>query len=152
VHLASPHGYLIVATSSREQVRAVARLDQVAYVELDQDDLLSFGAAGTRESQPDPAAVAMSDVRAMHGADFAERVGGYLGQGVRISVIDASDVRSDHIDLDSRPIIFASPRPEWVASYATAVIGILCGDGTGDAHARGLVPKSQGSCSRRGAT
>ena len=84
----------------------------------------------------------MGDIRAMGGADFVESAGGYRGQGVHGSIID-DDVRADHVDLASRPILLAGPREELPAFHGTAVTGILFGDGTGDPRARGLLPRGQ---------
>jgi len=136
-------GYRIVAGLSPDQVRAAAHLDEVLSLELVEEHWTGSSAqAVVRAGERGYPSIAMSDIRVLGGADLVETAGGYRGQGVHGSIID-DDVRTDHIDLASRPILLVGPRMEAPSFHGTHHTGILFGDGTGDPRARGLVPKGQ---------
>ncbi len=83
----------------------------------------------------------MDIVRTVGGADYVESVAGYTGQGVRGESFDA-EFNVNHPDWASRPaLIHGGPVP--LGDHGTATVGILFGDGTGDADARGMMPDGQ---------
>jgi len=83
----------------------------------------------------------MDIVRQIGGADFIETMEGFTGQGVRGEVLD-SGFNITHVDFSSRPLIqHTTPT---TASHGAATSGIVFGDGTGNAAARGLLPSGQG--------
>ena len=83
----------------------------------------------------------MDKVRADGGADTVESVAGFTGTGVRAEVMD-SGLFSTHQDWANTPII--STTNNGPQSHGTAVYGIVFGDGTGNASARGMLPDAQG--------
>lgn len=79
--------------------------------------------------------------RRVSGADFAEETLGLAGQGVRGEVMDGNLLAS-HPDLSSRSILFHGQH-EGDESHGTSTTGLVFGDGSGRAAARGLLPGGQ---------
>ncbi len=90
----------------------------------------------------------MDIVRQLSGADFVEAAGGYTGQGVRGEVMD-SRLRTTHQDFQATPPIIHAGNNQPTQGcggngHGTCVYGIVFGDGSGNATARGLLPDGQG--------
>lgn len=83
----------------------------------------------------------MDVVREMLGADAVTSLEGFNGEGIRGEVYD-SGFNANHIDFDHHPLIEHGgndPR-----AHGASTSGIVFGDGTGNANARGMLPKGQG--------
>lgn len=119
-----PDGYRLEATLSPAQLAAVARMDEVLYVD--------------RWSPPEDD---MNIVRAVGGADYLESVAGYTGTGVRGEVMDGN-VRSTHVAFQSNPILFHGNHTG-DAGHGTSTTGCIFGDGTGAPSARATLPDAQ---------
>lgn len=124
---AIPEGYRLEAMLTPEQVAAVARSPQVAWID--------------RWSAPEPD---MDLVRVLCGADEVEAVGGFSGQGVRGEVMDCG-IMAAHPDHDGK-IIHGGPATE--CDHGTAAYGIVFGngnrDGDGERKGTGVLPSGQG--------
>ncbi len=83
----------------------------------------------------------MDNVRADGGADTVETIAGFTGTGVRAEVMDTG-VLTSHQDWALAPIIHTTNNGS--QSHGTSVYGIVFGDGTGNASARGMLPDAQG--------
>lgn len=133
VELTSDQGFRLEASLDDGQLLAIIRLGEILFIDqwmLPADD--------------------MNIVRQISGADFIETIAGYTGQGVRGEVMD-SRLRTTHQDFQAMPpIIHAGNNLPTGSCFAggdghgTCVYGIVFGDGTGDATARGLLPNGQG--------
>ena len=120
-----PDGFLLEATLSPAELVAVARLDEVVWIDR----------AGELRTYVDK-------VRADGGADAVEAMHGLGGDGVRGEVLDVG-VQLSHPDFQSPPLLVHGPMGGG-AFHGTATTGIVFGDGTGSASARGLLPDGQG--------
>jgi hypothetical protein len=111
-------------TLDADQLAAVLGLDQVLYVDP----------WGPYEND-------MVIARQIGGAVELETVAGYDGEGVRGEVLDGG-FNTGHVDFGSRPLI--SHGTAGNGSHGASTSGIIFGDGTGNAEARGLLPAGQG--------
>lgn len=121
---AIPDGYLLEARLTADQVRTAATWDEVVWID--------------RWFAPEPD---MNIVRTDGGANLLEANTGMTGAGVRGECFDGN-CDASHPDLQSNPVIFHGNH-EGDASHGTPVTGIVFGDGTGNADARGLLPDGQ---------
>lgn len=126
-----PNGHVIDLSVDRAQLRAVAALDDVLWID--------------RWTAP---ADDMDLVRQDSGAVWLEATHGTCGQGVRGEVLD-SGIQANHQDFDG--VLFHGPND--VSSHGTSTFGIVFGngnrDGDGNAQATGGLP-SAGSCAAQG--
>ncbi len=116
--------FLLEATLTPSQLFSVVNWNEVLFVD--------------RWSAPEDD---MDVVREIGGANFLEGVAGYTGQGVRGEVLD-SGFNPGHVDFASRPLVQHTTIGN--GSHGAATSGIVFGDGTGNASARGLLPDGQG--------
>lgn len=116
-------GTLLQATMTPGQLRRILDMSEVQFVDP------------WTEPEED-----MDIARQIGGADYIEAAGGYSGQGVRAEVMD-SGLRTTHVDFQSRPILIHGSNGS-DPSHGTSVTGIVFGDGTGSAQARGMLPDS----------
>lgn len=117
-------GYALEASLTREQVETAATWPEVLLIE---------------PWTPPEADVNLA--RTLSGADFIETTLGFTGQGVRAEVMDGN-VDDTHPDLRNRGILFHGPR-SGDASHGTCTTGIVFGDGSANALARGFLPSAQ---------
>jgi serine protease AprX len=126
-----PNGHVIDLVVDRAQLRAIAALDDVMWVD--------------RWMAP---ADDMDLVRQDSGAVWLEATHGTCGQGVRGEVLD-SGIQADHQDFDG--VLFHGGND--VSSHGTSTFGIVFGngnrDGDGNAQATGQLP-SAGTCASQG--
>jgi serine protease AprX len=116
--------YLITATLTPEQLFAVARMDDVLFIDR-------WG----------PYEADMDKSRELSGANYLEDQAGYTGQDVRGEVFDLG-FNLNHVDFASRPLIqHGAVGPD---THGAATSGIVFGDGTGNPNARGVLPSGQG--------
>lgn len=124
---AIPHGFILDAMLTLDQIVAIARSEHLAWLD--------------RWSPPGND---MDLVRQQDGADYVESVAGYSGQGVRGEVMDCG-IMAAHPDHDGR--IDHGPAPS-VCDHGTCTYGIVFGngdrDGDGEAKATGNLPSAQG--------
>jgi serine protease AprX len=83
----------------------------------------------------------MNIVRDTSGGNYVETVQGYTGQGVRAEVCDGG-LRTTHVDFQANPPIIHGSNSS-STSHGTPVTGIVFGDGTGEAIARGMIPDAE---------
>jgi serine protease AprX len=117
-------GALIRATLTRDQLRQVLRADGVLFI--------------------DPAGPPQQDmdiIRGIVGADFIQNTLGFTGQGVRAMVVD-DNLRTTHLALRSPPALLFTPASGDL-NHGTSCYGIIFGNGTAYAPARGLMPSAQ---------
>lgn len=127
----TPETFLMSATLTRDQLLEVARLDHVQWIDV-------WG-----EPEHD-----MDIARQMHGSDYVAAVGGYLGQGVQVEVLDGG-CDKNHPDLKK----YKEHGPNSPSSHGTSTSGIICasggmelrdgiiiGDRSGNWAARGVMP------------
>jgi serine protease AprX len=128
VHAAVPEGFRIEATLTPEQLRMVARNEDVLFID--------------RWSAPE---TDMDLVRSTGGANFMETTAGFTGVGVRAEVMD-NGLRQAHNDFQSglAPLIHNSPNTDEPANHGTSTYGIMFGRGTSNAAAKGMLPDAQG--------
>jgi hypothetical protein len=107
VNQTTPQTFLMSATLTRHQLLEVARLDHVQWIDV-------WG-----EPEHD-----MDIARQMHGSDYVQSVGGYLGQGVQVEVLDAG-CDKNHPDLKK----YKEHGPNSPSSHGTSTSGIVCGSG-----------------------
>ncbi|MGH2640159.1 MAG: S8 family serine peptidase, partial [Actinomycetota bacterium] len=124
-------GFRLEASLDDAQLLEVARLGEILFID--------------RWTPPEDD---MDIARQISGADFLESTAGYTGQGVRGEVMD-SRLRTTHQDFQATaPIIHAgNNQPTENCSgdgHGTCAYGIVFGDGSGDATARGVLPDGQG--------
>jgi serine protease AprX len=126
-----PTGHVIDLDVDRAQLRAIAALDDVLWVD--------------RWMAP---ADDMDLVRQDSGAAWLEATHGTCGQGVRGEVLD-SGIQANHQDFDG--VLFHGAND--VSSHGTSTFGIVFGngnrDGDGNAQATGQLP-SAGTCASQG--
>jgi serine protease AprX len=126
-----PSGHVIDLDVDRAQLRVIAALDDVMWVDR-------WTAPGDD----------MDLVRQDSGAAWLEATHGTCGQGVRGEVLD-SGIQANHQDFDG--ILFHGSND--VTSHGTSTFGIVFGngnrDGDGNAQATGQLP-SAGTCASQG--
>ncbi len=124
-----PSGHVLELFVSREQLRAVAGLDDVAWID--------------RWSPPD---TDMNLVRQDAGTDWLESNFTWCGEGVRAEVMD-NGIDELHQDFDTSGVMMHTLADE--QSHGTQSFGVVFGngarDGDGDANATGHMP-----CAQRG--
>ncbi|TWT43860.1 hypothetical protein RAS1_02600 [Phycisphaerae bacterium RAS1] len=118
-------GVVLEATLTPEQLLAVARHDEVLFI----DRVL-------------PVVDYLDIVRIVGGANYVESVAGFTGAGVRGEVMD-SNLFDAHQAFAAIPPIFHGSH-SGSASHGTSVYGICFGSGAGNAAGRGLIPAAQG--------
>jgi subtilisin-like proprotein convertase family protein len=122
VHGTTPRGFRIEATLSLTQVRALADLDDVMFID--------------RKGEIE---VDMDIVREIGGANYLETVAGFAGRGVRAEIAD-TEIDIDHVEWSAPPIVHV---PGGGVSHGTSVYGILFAQGV-NPQARGLIPEGVG--------
>ncbi|MFH1748912.1 MAG: S8 family serine peptidase [Planctomycetota bacterium] len=122
IHGTTPLGFRIEATLSLEQVRALADLDDVMFIDR----------KGALE-------IDMDIAREIGGANYIENSLGYTGQGVRGEVAD-TEVYTNHVEWSAPPIIHVAGAS---VDHGTSVYGILFAQGV-NPQARGLIPDGVG--------
>jgi serine protease AprX len=115
---------LLVATLTPDQLYQVAGWNEVLFVD-----------------RWSPMERDMNNGRVLGGANYLEGATGFTGQGVRGEVFDAG-FNLAHVDFQSRPLI--QHGVVGADSHGASTSGIVFGDGTGNAMARGLLPSGQG--------
>ncbi len=120
----TPSGFRLEATLTPGQLLEVVRMDEVLFID--------------RWSEP---VLCMDVARQIGGADFVESIAGYTGAGVRAEVCD-NGFDDTHQDFQTIPPLLHGAHD--LEDHGTNVYGIVFGDGTGDADARGLLPDAQG--------
>ena len=135
VDATTEQGFRLEATLDDDQLLEVARMNEILFVDT--------WTAPEEEPEQD-----MDIVRQISGADFVETAGGYTGQGVRGEVMD-SRLRTTHQDFQATPPIIHAGNTQPTENcggngHGTCVYGIVFGDGSGNAQARGLLPDAQG--------
>ena len=116
--------YLIEAELTPDQLVAVARFDEVLFID-----------------RWSPMEKDMSLAREIGGGNFLETMEGWTGQGVRGEILDLG-FNVGHVDFTNNPLIEHGAVS--VDSHGAACSGIVFGDGTGDINARGMMPDGQG--------
>ena len=119
-----PDGFLLAVEMSPELVLEAATWDEVLWI----DRLGEF--------EDD-----MSRVRIDSGADIIESNLGFTGAGLNAEVMDGN-VQVDHPDFQSPPLILHGPNVG-TGTHGTKCAGVVFGDGTGSANARGMLPDAQ---------
>ena len=122
VHGTTPEGFRMEATLSLDQVREVAALDDVMFID-----------------RWSPVEADLDIVREIGGADYVETVAGYTGQGVRAEVAD-TELDVNHPEWSAPPIIHIAGAS---SNHGTSVYGILFAQGV-TAAARGIIPDAVG--------
>lgn len=125
VDLTIPEGYRFVATLNAEQLLAVAKMNEVLFID--------------RWSAPEPD---MDVVRATGGANFIETTLGYTGQGVTAEVMDGN-MLDTHADFQAMPATMFHGSRSGSASHGTSTFGIVFGNGTANPLGRGMLPNAQ---------
>ncbi len=123
VHRRSPRGLLMEATLTAEQLRTIAGMNEVAFIDR-------WG----------PVGIDLDIAREISGANFIEQLLGFVGQGVRGEVLDIGFLEG-HCDFNRNPILHTPNNNS--PSHGTAIMGIVFGDGTCNSAARGLMPAGQ---------
>ncbi len=116
-----PDGFMLEATLTPTQLRAVLGWNEVLYVDTAREPVLY-----------------MDKVRVDGGANYLETNTGFTGQGVAGEALD-SGVLASHQDFASNPPLIhgANNSDKW---HGTMVAGVVFGDGTGNPTARGMMP------------
>lgn len=131
VDATTEQGFRLEATLTDDQLLEVARMGEALFID--------------RWMPPEDD---MDIVRMISGADFLETVAGYSGQGVRGEVMDSKLLTSHEAFQVTPPIIHAGndlPTQNCGGDgHGTCAYGVVFGDGTGNAQARGLLPDAQG--------
>ncbi len=123
----SPDGVLVQATLSPAQIAALAKLDEVAFID-------PIGDAPSTD---------MDIVRIMGGANFLENAAGYTGQGVRAEVLDGG-MLLNHVDFINAGRTVIQHNAVGLLDHGTSTYGINFGSGTANPMGRGMVPTAQG--------
>jgi serine protease AprX len=128
VQAAIPEGFRIEATLTPEQLRMVAKNEDVLFIDR----------WAARETD-------MDLVRSTGGANFMESTAGFTGVGVRAEVMD-NGLRQTHNDFQSglAPLIHNSSNTDEPTNHGTSTYGIMFGRGTSNAAAKGMLPNAQG--------
>ena len=119
-------GRFLRATLSADQLREVARLEEVLWIDPE-----------------GPPGQDIDLVREISGANYVEALEGWSGQGVRGEVM-GDNLDATHCDLQNPPPIFHGDWHTGSMIHGTASFGILFGDGTCNPAARGIIPSAQG--------
>ncbi len=122
VHVRTPEGFRMEATLTPGQLRAVAGLDDVHFIDGD----------------PGPGECDMDVARALTGAHPYLSGLGFTGQGVRGEVFDTG-VLAAHVAFQNPPPIF-HPANGTTTTHGTFVYGCVFGDGTGLPQGTGMLP------------
>jgi serine protease AprX len=112
--------HLLTLTLPLGRLADLARLDAVQWID--------------RWSAPEQD---MDIARNFHGANFVESVGNYLGQGVRVEVMDGG-CDTSHPDLQN----FLIHSTNVLGDHGTCTSGIVVGSGAGNFSARGVMPQA----------
>jgi serine protease AprX len=120
----TPEGFRLVANLTPAQVLAVARLDEVSFID-------TWGAP-----EKD-----MNRARASEGSDanFIEATLGFTGQGVRGEVMDFG-FRKTHNAFKGPDVILHGPEQGAGDDHGTSTFGIVFGNGAANASGRGMAP------------
>jgi hypothetical protein len=121
-----PGAHRIVVSIQRKKIFALGRDDAVQWVE-------PVAPSGESES---------SGIRAFVQADVAQKEFGLSGRGVSVGVFDNSHVYADHPDLFSR-VHRGDNDPAYYRPHATAVAGLIGGNGTVVHDYRGIAPDAE---------
>lgn len=113
---------LLEASLTRAQLLAVSRLDQVLWID-----------------RWTPIELDMDNARIQGGANHVEAAGKFTGQGINGHVYEG--VEAGHQDFTNRPINVRSSGAAQRHGHCTA--GIVFGNGTSTAGARGMAPDAQ---------
>jgi serine protease AprX len=133
--------FQLLVTLKDGYIRSLSRENNVLYIERF-GTWFSGQPSGSADSSGEaPAVLGMGELRAVLGADYVQKHGGYRGAGVRCAVIDTPP-RESHVDLFER-ISYVGPQRVAGHTHGTAVCGILIGDGTADPKGCGLLPKGR---------
>ncbi len=112
--------YLLTLSLPLGRLADLARLDAVQWID--------------RWSAPEQD---MDIARNFHGANYVESVGNYLGQGVRVEVLDGG-CDTSHPDLQN----FLVHSTNVTGDHGTCTSGIVVGSGAGNFSARGVMPSA----------
>jgi hypothetical protein len=124
-HVSQPT-YYMTATLPYANVPALSRQNSVKAIDL-------WGAPSDD----------VNIARGLSGANLIENAAGYSGTGVAIEILD-SGTETAHPDFNN----FTIHNSATPGNHGTCVGGIVFGDGTGNAQARGLVPSGRMVVSR----
>lgn len=116
--------FLQEASLTRDMVVKVSQMNEVLFIDR------------WSEMEAD-----MDKAREYGGANYIETVAGFTGVGVRGEVFDTG-FNVGHVDFSSRPLIEHTAMTS--DSHGASTSGIVFGDGTGNANARGMLPDGQG--------
>ncbi len=119
-----PEGFRILATLTPAQVAAVARMNEVLYIDVP-------GEKGTD----------MDIAREIGGANLVRDSLGFTGQGVRCEVMDDGQ-RSSHQDFQNPPTLWHGSSGVG-GGHGTSTSGIVYGSGAGNAQATGMLPDAE---------
>jgi len=119
-----PEGFRILATLTPGQVAAVARMNEVLYIDVP-------GEKGTD----------MDIAREIGGGNFLRDTLGFTGQGVRCEVMDDGQ-RSSHQDFQSPPTLWHGSSGIG-GGHGTSTSGIVYGSGAGNAQATGMLSNAE---------
>ncbi len=119
-----PEGFRILATLTPDQVKAVARMNEVLYIDVP-------GEKGTD----------MDIAREIGGANLVRDSLGFTGQGVRCEVMDDGQ-RSTHQDFQDPPTLWHGSSGIG-GGHGTSTSGIVYGSGAGNVQATGMLPDAE---------
>ena len=120
---------LFSAELTGAQLLAAARLDEVLWIE-----------------RWFPPSLDMNNARIQGGANHIEAAGGYTGSGIRGHVYEGAEF--DHPDFNTNLTVVRSTNVADAHGHCTA--GIIFGNGTSAASARGMAPNAVGFFTNRG--
>ncbi|HVS17590.1 MAG TPA: S8 family serine peptidase [Planctomycetota bacterium] len=123
-HGLSEHGFRFVATLTPAMVASVIALPETASLDV------------WSTVEPD-----MDIVRNFGGANYVEGLTGWSGEGVRGEIFDTG-IQADHPDFQHDGGVLMHG-PSSFDYHGTCCTGIVFGDGTGSASARGLMPNGK---------
>jgi len=122
----SPRSSLLGAMLDEQQLTAVAGMEEVQHID--------------RHSDPE---ADLNIVRQFSGADYLEMQTGFSGQDVKAEVADTG-VLITHQEFQHNGGVQMHGSQSGSISHGTSVYGIVFGDGTGNASARGILPSAPG--------
>jgi subtilase family protein/fibronectin type III domain protein len=120
VDAVSEHTHLVTVELPLARLVDLARLDAVQWIDR-------WGPPGED----------MDIARSFHGANYVESTGNYLGQGVRVEVMDGG-CDTSHPDLQN----FLVHTTNFADAHGTCTSGIVLGSGAGNFSARGVMPSA----------
>src|SRR5688572_21898967 len=120
VEAVSEHTHLVTVELPLARLVDLARLDAVQWIDR-------WG----------PPGLDMDIARSFHGANYVESTGNYLGQGVRVEVMDGG-CDTSHPDLQN----FLVHTTNVQGAHGTCTSGIVLGSGAGNFSARGVMPNA----------